>query len=480
MEPIPEQSHASLLSKLLLSKLSHIMWSCTLFFVASSELFLILQKLEPKLHFLPLCFLLICFLLKWLLSRPSPVYIVDFSCLKPPNYCRVPFAAFIENASQFKLFEPKSLTFMAKALQASGQSENTYLPSPLHFIPPKTDQNEAIREVHKLLFPIIDDLFAKTNVSPIDIDILIVNCSCFCPSPSLSSIVINKYSMRSDIKSFHISGSGCSASALGIDMAQRLLRVHKNSTAMVLSTEILSTGWYTGNEIPKLILNCIFRMGSAAILLSNKNELKKNAKYRVLRTLRTQSAFLDDGYLSAILEEDSVGKRGFSVRKNVLHVAREALRSNITALGYQVLPLSETLRYVMSLFKLRILKKDSKGKGIYVPNFMSVIQHICLPCTGMSVIRETGKALRLSERDIEPALATMHRFGNQSSSSLWYELAYLEAKQRVKKGDTVWLLGMGSGPKCTSVLLKSVTPLSGEPNNAPWADCIQHYPLLIH
>ncbi|RYR44034.1 hypothetical protein Ahy_A08g040413 isoform A [Arachis hypogaea] len=445
MEPIPEQSHASLLSKLLLSKLSHIMWSCTLFFVASSELFLILQKLEPKLHFLPLCFLLICFLLKWLLSRPSPVYIVDFSCLKPPNYCRVPFAAFIENASQFKLFEPKSLTFMAKALQASGQSENTYLPSPLHFIPPKTDQNEAIREVHKLLFPIIDDLFAKTNVSPIDIDILIVNCSCFCPSPSLSSIVINKYSMRSDIKSFHISGSGCSASALGIDMAQRLLRVHKNSTAMVLSTEILSTGWYTGNEIPKLILNCIFRMGSAAILLSNKNELKKNAKYRVLRTLRTQSAFLDDGYLSAILEEDSVGKRGFSVRKNVLHVAREALR-----------------------------------KGIYVPNFMSVIQHICLPCTGMSVIRETGKALRLSERDIEPALATMHRFGNQSSSSLWYELAYLEAKQRVKKGDTVWLLGMGSGPKCTSVLLKSVTPLSGEPNNAPWADCIQHYPLLIH
>ncbi|MCI28161.1 3-ketoacyl-CoA synthase 5-like, partial [Trifolium medium] len=73
---------------------------------------------------------------------------------------------------------------------------------------------------------------------------------------------------------------------------------------------------------------------------------------------------------------------------------------------------------------------------------------------------------------------TLHRFGNQSSSSLWYELAYLEAKEKVKKGDNIWQLGMGSGPKCCSVVLKCIRPIFGEYEKGPWGDCIHQYPIL--
>ena len=373
-----------------------------------------------------------------------------------------------------EVFDSESIAFMAKVLHSSGQSEEACLPPSLHYIPPNTHHTESIKEVQMVLFPIVEDLLAKTNLSPLDIDILIINCSGFCSSPSLTSIVINKYSMRNDIKSYNISGMGCSASALCIDLAQNLLSVHNNSNAVVLSTEILSTGWYSGNEKSKLLINCLFRMGSAAILLSNKKEAKKTAKYRLVRTLRTQRAFDDKAYSSAIREEDSDGKLGVTLKRDLLQVAGETLRENISILGSEILPLSEKFWYGVSVIKKRFIKSE----GIYVPNFKTVIQHFCLPCSGRPVIKEIGKGLKLSERDIEPALMTLHRFGNQSSSSLWYELAHLEAKERVHKGDKVWQLGMGSGPKCNSVVLKCIRPIVGEYEKGPWADCINQYPIL--
>jgi 3-ketoacyl-CoA synthase len=360
----------------------------------------------------------------------------------------------------------------------TGQSEQTCLPPSLHYIPPKTHHSEAIKELHMVIFPIMEDLFAKTKISPFDIDILILNCSSFCPLPSLTSIVVNKYGMRSDIKTYNVSGMGCSGSALCIDLAQNLLRVHKNSNAIVLGTEILSNGWYPGKEKSKLLINCTFRMGSAAILLSNKKEASKNAKYLLLRTLRTLRAFDDKAYFCAIREEDSDGKLGVTLKRDIIDVTGETLRSNITILGSEILPISQKFWYGVSKIKRRF-KMFMKSEGDYVPDFKTVIQHFCLPCPGRGVIREVGKRLRLGEREIEAALMTLHRFGNQSSSSLWYELAYLEAKERVKKGDNIWQLGMGSGPKCCSVVLKCNRIILGEYEKGPWGDCIHQYPIVL-
>ena len=254
---------------------------------------------------------------------------------------------------------------MAKTLKSSGQSEETCLPPALHFIPPKTHQQESINEVHMVLFPVMDNLLTKTHLSPHDIDILIVNCSGFCPSPSLSSIIINKYSMRSDIKSFNLSGMGCSASAVAIHLAENLLQVHENSNAVVLSTEILSNGWYAGKEPSRLILNCYFRMGGAAILLSNRKEAKDYSKYKLFKSLRTLTSFDDKSYLSAMREEDKDGKLGVSVTRDMLQVFPETLRINITLLGSSILPLSEKLKHVVSRLRKRFLDKSQES---YIPN----------------------------------------------------------------------------------------------------------------
>ncbi|CAN4085248.1 unnamed protein product [Withania somnifera] len=445
-----------------------------LFIFFTTEALLILLPAEVAIFHLvvPSCY--IFFLI--LKSRPSPVYLVDYSCLEPPSLCRVPHDVFIEHAQKF--LDNKSITFMTKVLSQSGQSEETYLPPALHYIPPKSDYQEVMSEVHMVLFPVFEDLLVKTKLTPHDVDVLIVNCSGFCPSPSLSSIVVNKFGMREDIKNYTISGMGCSASALAIDMAQNILKCHKNLIAVVLSTEILSTGWYPGKEPSMLVINCLFRMGAAGILISNKKEAKNTAKYKLINTLRTQRAFDDKGYFSAYREEDSDGFTGVTLKRNLLETAGETLRSNITVLASQILPFNEKILYGVSSLKKKFANKKSTAE-VYVPKFKSVIQHFCLPTSGKPVIKEIGKGLNLAKNDMEPALMTLHRFGNQSSSSLWYELAYLEAKERVKKGDTVWLLGMGSGPKCISLIWECVRPISGETQIGPWAETIDRYPLTL-
>ena len=72
--------------------------------------------------------------------------------------------------------------------------------------------------------------------------------------------MINKYKMRSDIKNYTLSGMGCSAGVISIDLAKDLLQVYRNSIAVVISMENITQNWYTGktSEIPQKILRTKF------------------------------------------------------------------------------------------------------------------------------------------------------------------------------------------------------------------------------
>ncbi|KAK1421406.1 hypothetical protein QVD17_23716 [Tagetes erecta] len=446
----------------------------TWFILLSLPAFLYLNHVqEPIFLTLFSVFLFVMFKTYFISSSP-PIYLVDYSCLKPPNYWRVPFSSFLEHSRIVHSLDQESVDFLSKVLISSGQSQMTYIPPALHYIPPKSTHEEANKEAQTILFTVFQDLLTKTQLTPQEIDIIIVNCSGFCPSPSLSSIIINRFSMREDVKSFNITGMGCSASALAVDMAKNLLKVHKNSNAVIVSTEILSNGWYAGKERSMMILNCLFRSGGAAVLITNKSSAKRVSKYKLLYSQRTQAAYDDIAYNSAIREEDSEGNIGVTLRKDVLHVAGELLRTNFQTLGSSILPLEEKIRYGFSIFRKKFIDKSVE---LYVPNFRKVIQHYCLPTSGKSVIMEIGKKMKLKDEEIEAALMTLHRFGNQSSSSLWYELAYMEAKERVKEGERVLQLGMGTGPKCISLVWECNKTIVGEAHKGPWADSIYSYPL---
>ncbi|MFQ6619727.1 hypothetical protein Gotur_000404 [Gossypium turneri] len=411
----------------------------------------------------------------YIMTRPRPVYLVDYSCYRPPDHLKAPYGRFLEHSRLTGDFDESSLEFQRKILERSGLGEETYVPKAMHSIPPTPSMAAARKEAEEVMFGALDTLFRNTNVSPKDIGILVVNCSLFNPTPSLSAMIVNKYKLRGNIRSFNLGGMGCSAGVIAVDLAKDLLQVHRNTSAVVVSTENITQNWYFGNNKSMLIPNCLFRVGGSAVLLSNKSNDRRRAKYKLIHVVRTHRGADDKAFRCVYQEQDDAGKTGVSLSKDLMAIAGGALKTNITTLGPLVLPISEQLLFFTTLVVKKLFNASVKP---YIPDFKLAFDHFCIHAGGRAVIDELEKNLQLLPIHVEASRMTLHRFGNTSSSSIWYELAYIEAKGRIRNRNRIWQIAFGSGFKCNSAVwqaLRNVKPSS----NGPWEDCIDKYPVKI-
>ncbi|KAF9662166.1 hypothetical protein SADUNF_Sadunf18G0025000 [Salix dunnii] len=424
-----------------------------------------------------LCSTLLVFLVTlYFLTRPSPVYLVDFACYKPEDSRKCTRKIFMDRSQLTGAFTETSMDFQRKILERSGLGESTYLPEAVLRVPPNPCMAEARKEAEAVMFGAIDQLLEKTSVKPKDIGILIVNCSLFNPTPSLSAMVINHYKLRGNILSYNLGGMGCSAGLISIDLAKHLLQVHPNSYALVVSMENITLNWYFGNDKSMLLSNCLFRMGGAAILLSNKRSDWWRSKYQLVHTVRTNKGADDKCFSCVTQQEDSTGKVGVALSKDLMAVAGDALKTNITTLGPLVLPMSEQLLFFATLVGKKLFKMKLKP---YIPDFKLAFEHFCIHAGGRAVLDELEKNLHLSDWHMEPSRMTLYRFGNTSSSSLWYELAYSEAKGRIKRGDRTWQIAFGSGFKCNSAVWKALRTINPAKEKNPWMDEIDQFPVDV-
>lgn len=410
-------------------------------------------------------------------KRCRPVYLVDFACYKAEEERKMSVESFLKMTEESGAFSEETIQFQRRISSRSGLGDETYLSRGIASRPPKLNMEEARLEAESVMYGALDSLFQKTGVKPGDIGILIVNCSLFNPTPSLSSMIVNHYKLRTDIKSYNLGGMGCSAGLISVDLAKDLLRANPNPNtyAVVVSTENITLNWYFGNDRSMLLCNCIFRMGGAAVLLSNKPRERARSKYELVHTVRTHRGADDRSFGCVYQREDEKGTVGVSLARELMAVAGDALKTNITTLGPLVLPLTEQMLFFWTLIRRKVF--NSKVKP-YIPDFKLAFEHFCIHAGGRAVLDELQKNLHLTDWHMEPSRMTLHRFGNTSSSSLWYELAYTEAKGRVSRGDRVWQIAFGSGFKCNSAVwraLKAVPP--GECPGNPWIDSIDRYPV---
>lgn len=401
-------------------------------------------------------------------------YLVDYSCFKPTSDRKLPTdlcGKIILNNTKLELSDYK---FLLKIIVNSGIGEDTY--GPRNII---AGEEEAPRlhhghqEVDEFFQATLDDLFAKTSVLPEEIDVLVVNISMFAPSPSISARIINRYKLREDVKVYNLSGMGCSASLIALDLVKYVFRSHKNIKALVVSSESISLSWYSGNDKSMMLANCLFRSGGCSMLLTNDPVLKTRAKLVLKCLVRVHLGSDDDAYNCCLQMEDHEGLQGFHLGKSLPRAASKAFVQNMKILAPKILPLKEIFRFgLRSLMKLKN-KSSPKQSTTSVVDFKSAAEHFCLHPGGAAVINGIGKNMGLNEKDVEPSWMTLHRFGNTSASSLWYVLGYMEAKKRLKKKDRVLMIGFGSGFKCNTCVWEVVRDLE---DADVWEENIHNYP----
>ncbi|CAN6299594.1 unnamed protein product [Urochloa humidicola] len=374
-------------------------------------------------------------------KRPRTAYLIDYACFRAPSTYRIPYATFVEHLRQVSHFSERSIRFITRLLESSGLGEETSLPYLATYLQgyKYATLEEARKEVELVIFSAIDDLFTKASIDPTTIGIVVVNCSGFSPTPSMPDMIVNKYKMRSDIRCFHLSGMGCSAGLISVDLATNLLQtMPQGARALVVSTETLTPNYYLGNERAMLLPYCLFRMGASAVLLSTS---PAKARFRLKCIVRTLTAADDKSYKCIHQEEDDKGNTGANLTTDIVDVAATTLKINITTLAPLILPIPEKLMFARSFVSKKLFKRGTK---LYMPNLTTGFDHICVHAGGRAVIDGIQRSLGLSDDHVEPSRMTLHRFGNTSSSSLWYELAYIEAKRHMHKGgsgvdDWVWV-----------------------------------------
>ena len=67
---------------------------------------------------------------------------------------------------------------------------------------------------------------------------------------------------------------------------------------------------------------------------------------------------------------------------------------------------------------------------------------------------------------VEPSRHALCKYGNTSSSSIWYEMDYIRQHMDLKQGQRVLQIAFGSGFKCNSALWLCIRPFNSSSSSS--------------
>ncbi|KAI8468058.1 MAG: FAE1/Type III polyketide synthase-like protein-domain-containing protein [Monoraphidium minutum] len=375
-------------------------------------------------------------------------YMLDFSVFRPPETWRMNREESWKNGTGWKDFVQEKSEFMDKVFSKSGIDPNgTFLPpwvNPSVSNEYTSDMRTSMAEAEAVMTGSVGDVLARTGVNPEDIDILVTNCSIFCPTPSLGSMLINKFKFRPDVQMYHLGGMGCSIGVVAVGLVRDMLKAHPNSIALMVPCEVTSYCYYPGRNKDYLVSNVIFRSGGAAMLMTNKPSLYSRCKYELHSSTRVHTGQDDTAYKCISWGPDEEGFNGVYLGKDVPVQAGKMLEAVIAKATPKILTWRQYATAAVNIIGRKLLGMQWPR---YAPDYTRCIEHFALHAGGYAVLKGIQKGMNLPMEMMMPSFASLRDYGNTSSSTTWYSMAYMERFGMVKQGQRIMQVGAGGGMK---------------------------------
>jgi alkylresorcinol/alkylpyrone synthase len=258
----------------------------------------------------------------------------------------------------------------------------------------------------------IESALCQAGLVPTDIDHIFFTTVTGIASPSIDAKLINRMSMRPDIKRTPIFGLGCVGGAAGLARAADYLRGFPSHTALLVSVELCSlTLQLKDRSVANVIASGLFADGAAAVIV-NGGERKNEPHWP--RTIASRSIFFHD---TEEMMGWHIGDTGFEIvlSAGVPDLVRNKLRQGVDAF----------------LSDQGLSRRD--------------IKHWIAHTGGPKVLQAMEAALEIPRCALARSWKSLASIGNLSSASVLFVAADFLESNTARPGDYGMLLSVGPG-----------------------------------
>jgi alkylresorcinol/alkylpyrone synthase len=262
---------------------------------------------------------------------------------------------------------------------------------------------------------------SQAGLSPTDVDHIFFTTVTGIATPGIDAKLVNRLSMRDDIKRTPIFGLGCVGGAAGLARAADYLRAFPSHTALLVSVELCSlTLQLKDQSVANVIASGLFADGAAAVIVSGG---ENNSEPRLPRIVASRSMFFHD---TEEMMAWRLADSGFQIvlSAGVPDLVRNKLRNGVDS----------------------FLRDHDLSR--------SDIRHWIAHTGGPKVLQAMEAALEIPRCALMRSWKSLASIGNLSSASVLFVAADFLESNVGRPGDYGMLLSMGPGFCAELVLLQ--------------------------